>query len=94
MAIHPIATLHYAEELSSIIDQKHIQTNFWQRDFWSKEEINDFFKGDPSRPYSYLKRIPRKVTWPVASTPSYETACCDVNGRWDATKRVLDMLTK
>lgn len=93
MAAHPIATLHYAEELSSIIDRKHIQTNFWQHDFWNKDEINDFFKGDPSRPRSYLKRIPRKVTWPI-NCAGYETATCDVNGSWDATKRILDMLTK
>lgn len=93
MANHPIATLHYAEELSSIIDQKHIQTNFWKHEFWSKEEIADFFKGDPSHPRSYIKRIPRTVTWPASSTP-YELASCDVCGNWDATKRVLDMLTK
>ena len=93
MNTHPIATLHYTEVLHSVIDKLPIQTNCWKHEFWSKEEINDFFKGDPSRPRSYIKRIPRIVTWPVSSTP-YELASCDVCGSWDATKRVMDMLTK
>ena len=93
MAKHPIATLHYAEELHSIIDRKHIQTNYWQRDFWSKEEINDFLNGTPERPRSYLKRVPRKIVWPI-NCLSYETASCDVGGNWDETKRVLKMLAK
>ena len=93
MAKHPIATLHYAEELSSIIDRKHIQTNYWQRDFWSKEEINDFLNGTPERPRSYIKRVPRKIVWPI-NWLSYETASCDLGGNWDETKRVLKMLAK
>ena len=94
MNTHPIATLHYAEQVYSMVyPSKLLQTNFWKHEFWSKKEINDFFKGDPSRPRSYIKRIPRIVTWPVSSTP-YELASCDVCGSWDATKRVMDMLTK
>ena len=74
-------------------DRRRIQTNYCKREFWSKKEVDDFFSGDPSQPLSYVKRIPRKVTWPV-NVMSYEIASCDVNGSWDATKRLLEMLVK
>lgn len=94
MAKHPITTLHYAEQIYSMVyPSKLLQTNFWEQDFWSKEEINDFLNGTPERPRSYLKRVPRKVVWPI-NCLSYETASCDVSGNWDETKRVLKMLAK
>lgn len=63
---HPIATIHYAECVYSMFNPKeHLQTNFWKRDFWSVKDIKDFFAGNPERPKSYIKNVPRKVTWTV-----------------------------
>lgn len=95
---HPIATLHYSETLYSVIDpKKQIQTTRWKRDFWTKNEIADYFKkGNPERPRSYIRNVPLEVTWLVKEDKSekLEVATCDVCGNWDATKRVLEMLAK
>jgi len=88
----PIATLHYLEAVYSVFDPtKLLQTNAWERDFWSKAEIKHFFEADPTHPRSYITRKPTKVTWPATET---ENATCDVNRDWDAAKRVLEMLAK
>lgn len=61
---HPIATIHYTECLYSTLDpNKRLQINCWQRDFWTKKEISDWFSRNPERPRSYIRNAPRKVTW-------------------------------
>lgn len=62
--MHPIATLHYSESVYSIINPKEkLQTNFWKREFWSKEDVEKYFAGNPERPKSYIRNVPIKVTW-------------------------------
>lgn len=61
---HPIATLHYAEQVYSMAcPSKLLQTNFWKRDFWTKEEAKKYFASTPERPRSYIRNVPTKVTW-------------------------------
>lgn len=88
----PLATLHYTESIYSICEPgKLLHTSNWERDFWSKDEIRYFFRGDPTHPRSYITRTPTKVTWFATAT---DEATCDVRYSWNATKRVLNMLVK